>query len=263
MKTLICLMKIVPLLILPLAVQHCANSPTSSNANENSHQNSPLRILVDATNDGGLWWFPQVAPFDSDAHHQGKALADYLRTRGFQVDELPRGTTITDSILNVYDKVIRAGAYSGYSDMELAAYDNFLKRGTRLLLISEYLRPGQRDLLAEQLGLPFRGIAKGNVTRFVQHETTQNATPFFFNAGSVLLDADSNPDIEPLGWLADDVFVDLNNNGNKDPDEPTGMPVLGIRHHESARIFFIGDGNGLQAMPQPLVQNLTNWLFED
>lgn len=261
MKTLIRLMKNIPILFLMFAMQYCANSPTSSSKNE--IQISPLKILVDATNDGGLWWFPQVAPFDSDAHHQGKALADYLRNRGFQVDELPRGLTITDSILNVYDKVIRAGASGGYRNMELESYDKFLKRNTRLLLISEYLRPGQKDLLAEQLGLPFRGIAKGNVTRFGQHQTTANATPFFFNAGSVLLDADSNPAIEPLGWLADDVFVDLNDNGQQDPDEPSGMPVMGIRHHESARIFFIGDGNGLQGMPQPLVENLTNWLFVD
>src|SRR3954453_17646048 len=49
-------------------------------------------ILVDASKDGGTWWFPQAPPFFSDlADHQGKAIADYLRSVGYQIDELPRG----------------------------------------------------------------------------------------------------------------------------------------------------------------------------
>src|ERR1041384_4886026 len=48
------------------------------------------RVLVDASRDGGVWWFPQVAPFSgTDAHH-GQALADAVRSLGFVVEELPR-----------------------------------------------------------------------------------------------------------------------------------------------------------------------------
>lgn len=226
-----------------------------------THRNSPTRILVDASHDGGVWWFPQVHPFNSNAPHQGKALADYLRQKGFQVTELSSWVTISDSVLNSYDKVIRAGNYGIYREAELKAYDNFLSRNTRLLFISEYLRSQQKDPLAERLGLAFRGIAKGNVTKFAQHPITTGARPFFYNAGSVLLDVASNPNIEPLGWLVNNVYVDLNDNDTRDSDEPTGMPVLGILHHATCRIFFIGEINGLQVVPQPLVENLIDWLF--
>jgi hypothetical protein len=41
-----------------------------------SKSDKPLRILIDASKDGGLWWFPQVHPFDAEQYHQGKAFAD-------------------------------------------------------------------------------------------------------------------------------------------------------------------------------------------
>ncbi len=39
-------------------------------------------ILIDASHDGGVWWFPQSGPFSPGAPHQGKALADHLRGLG-------------------------------------------------------------------------------------------------------------------------------------------------------------------------------------
>ena len=33
-------------------------------------------ILIDASRDGGVWWFPQAGPFSPTAAHQGKALAE-------------------------------------------------------------------------------------------------------------------------------------------------------------------------------------------
>src|SRR5690349_15691468 len=40
------------------------------------------QVLVDASRDGGDWWFPQGTTVDPNAPHQGKALADYLRSQG-------------------------------------------------------------------------------------------------------------------------------------------------------------------------------------
>src|SRR5688572_6328583 len=44
----------------------------------------PKTVLVDPTHDGGTWWFPQWAPtsdgYRADQAHQGRALADYLRS---------------------------------------------------------------------------------------------------------------------------------------------------------------------------------------
>jgi len=45
-------------------------------------------ILVDASHDGGVWWAGSSG-FDPTEPHQGKELADYIRSQDFQVDELP------------------------------------------------------------------------------------------------------------------------------------------------------------------------------
>jgi hypothetical protein len=226
--------------------------------------NLPTRILVDASHDGGGWWFPQseTSGFSSANPHQGKALADYLHSRGFTVDELPRGITITDSILNRYSKIIRVDKYGSYSESELLAYDNFLKRSTSLLLISEYLRSGEKDELAERLGISLKGVAYGYVSRFAPHQITQGVHSFYFNAGSVVVNYNSNSSIEILGWLSDNSFVDFNDNGIQDPNEPNGPPVMGTLHHQNAKIFFLCDINGIETLTQPFVSNLVDWAFE-
>ena len=226
------------------------------------HKNSPYKLLVDSSRDGGVWWFPQYegTGFSETEHHQGKRLADYFRNRGYTVDELPRGVTITKSLLNQYDKVLVAnGKY--YSSGEFAAYDHFVDRkGSVLLLGSEYLRPGCRDLLAERYGVELKGIAYGTIARFADHEITTGAYPFSYIAGSAVLAPESNPDIEVLGWLSTDDYVDLDNDKVRDPDEPTGSAVMGILHHPTAKIFFIGDLNCLETVPQPSVANLVGWI---
>ena len=57
------------------------------------------RILIDASHDGGVWWFPQSGNFSENQPHQGRLLADYLRSHGFGVDEIPRGTVLTSDQL--------------------------------------------------------------------------------------------------------------------------------------------------------------------
>ena len=203
------------------------------------------RILVDASRDGGVWWFPQGVYFSESEPHQGKALADFIRSRGFQVDELPRGETITSALLDSYNNIIRAGDGDGnYLESELQAYTNFLDRqGTSLILISEYKRTDEKDELAEMLGISFSGIIYGNITDFAEHFITRGATPFYYNAGSIIVNASDNPSIKILGWVC-------------------GRPVMGILEHQNTKIFFIGDINGIEDVPQPLVTNLISWAFE-
>jgi hypothetical protein len=107
------------------------------------------RILVDASRDGGVWWSPQTGTFDPGAAHQGEQLAAYLRGRGFIVDELPRGSIVSDTLLSTYQGVIRAGQYGSYTTGELEGYDWFLDCGRTLILLGEFLQDGGRDGLAE------------------------------------------------------------------------------------------------------------------
>jgi hypothetical protein len=214
--------------------------------NQTSVNGPSKKILVDASHDGGVWWYPQGGSYSANLPHQGKALADLLRSRGFTVDELPSYTLITDSILGQYDKVIRTGNYGNYPLSELQAYDHLLNRASSLFLISEFQQPAQVDQLAERLGINFRGAYYGNVDSFSVHTITQGATPFYFNAGSAVSNTGTNPNIMVLGWLS--------HNSN--------LPVMGILNHPLSKIFFLGEINGIELLPQPLTNNIIHWLFE-
>jgi len=65
----------------------------------------PRKILVDATKDGGIWWFPQDGLFEETEPHQGERLADYMRSRGNIVMELGRDALITSELLGEYAAV--------------------------------------------------------------------------------------------------------------------------------------------------------------
>ena len=216
--------------------------------NEISVNDLSKKILIDASHDGGVWWFPQsiTTGFSKSAPHQGKLLADLLRTKGFIVDELPSYALITDSILLQYDKVIRAGCYGSYQESELKAYNNFLNHTASLFLISEFQQPAQTDQLAERLGIDFRGTYYGDVNRYASHKITEGATPFYFNAGAIVTNQNTNPNIQILGWLDDNI----------------NLPVAGILAHPNSKIFFLGEINGIETVPQPLTDKIVQWLFQ-
>jgi hypothetical protein len=177
------------------------------------------------------------------------------------VDELPRNTVINAATFSKYDKVIRASKYGRYTQAELDAYKSFLSRPSTLLLAGEYLRPGQKDDLAEMLGLNLAGMARGFVRTFTPHEITANSSPFYYLAGSVVMNPE-NKNFTALGWLDTKDFADLNGNERLDAGEPTGPAVMGILKHPTARIFFIGDLNCIEQIPQPFTDNLIAWLFQ-
>lgn len=203
-------------------------------------------ILVDASKDGGVWWFPQAGTFSSSQWHQGTALANLLRNQGFTVTELPRGATITWDLLRNYKNVIRATAIYPYAAAELAAYDSFLNRSSSLLLINDHLQYHANDALSAQLRLHFTGSVTGVINTLPVHEITTNVSTIPYIAGSVITQPDPAR-ITVLGYA-----------GNPSPTAPVAM---GIVRHPSSKIFFIGDGNGLQQLPQPFTNNLIKWMF--
>lgn len=227
-----------------------------------------VKILIDASHDGGVWWFPQGAGmlFDQDKPHQGKIMADLLRKKGFEVDELGRGTELTEKMFFGYYIVIRAGGFETYTTKELNVYTNLIKRGMNLAFFTDHKKYDVKDELGDFLGLKFKGIAYGNVTRIESHMITTGFQPFFYNAGSVLTDYEENKNIQILGWLGDSDFADMNWNGVRDTNEPYAPPVMGILKYPKSKIFFIGDMNALELRPQPFIDNLCTWMgvcFDD
>jgi hypothetical protein len=202
----------------------------------------PVRLLVDASRDGGAWWFPQAGPFDPELIHQGKPLADYMRSKGWIVDELARGEVISNALLAQYDIVMRTGAFGmAYSAQELAAYEQFLSRPTALVLAVDGNSPP--DALAVQVGITFVGSGfNGTVTDLAVHPITKNVSSFQFPFGQAVAPLPPGPGMI-IGWL------------------PGTIPVMGVTQHGNARVFFVGDVNGLQLVQQPFTDNLLNWLL--
>ena len=219
------------------------------------------KILIDASKDGGTWWFPQGPGANNpNLNHQGKKLADYLRSLGYQVDELTQGSRVSWSMLQNYSKVIRAGAIYSYTSDELKAYDSLLKRPSSLLLMQDHLTYFSNDMLSEHLNIRFAGVGGTTIARFNTHAITQGVSSIPFTAGSAIINSDKT-NMTILGYLPDNEFIDMNNNKILDAGDIAGAPVMGILHHPSSKIFFIGDVNGLETVSQPFTTNLFKWLL--
>src|SRR5688572_8830434 len=158
-------------------------------------------ILVDASRDGGVWWSPQAGGFSPDAPHQGKALADYLRSLGFTVKELPRGHHVTWADLKPYKRVIRAVGFGRYTPQEIAAYDSLLNQSASLLLLADHLQNSSNDNLSAHLGLHFIGSQTGHITQLASHPTTAGVSTLPYIAGSIIVQPDPNS-ITILGYWA-------------------------------------------------------------
>ena len=136
-------------------------------------QKKPFRVLVDASKDGGLWWFPQgPGGFDPQQPHQGKPLADLMRSEKWEVVELPRGEVITVERLRDFDLIIRPPAYFSYTADEAMAYFESIVAGTRVLLLGGAGGPNN-DKLAETFGLRFEARSRfGSLKQWTAHPLT-------------------------------------------------------------------------------------------
>jgi hypothetical protein len=173
-----------------------------------------------------------------------------------RVTELPRPNPIDSSLLAPFRLVIRTGQFGTYTVSELAAYRRYVSLGGHLFLLTDFQRPGQTDTLAQTFGLDFRGISRGEnmINHFTAHSITKGLSDIPYGVGSGLFGVP--PSVTILGYLSASTFIDLNDNKVQDPGEPSGAPVMGVMHFGKGEIFFIGDVNIMEAVPQPLVDNL-------
>jgi len=245
-----------PEIITPGSSNGSSTNTTNPTGTTVGHSGQPTgdttrKILIDASRDGGVWWYPQsgASGFVETDYHQGQKLANYLRNLNYQVDEIGRGTLITNDLLSRYSKVIRAHGAGYYTADELAAYESFLNRPSSLLLLQDHLTYFPNDQLSARLGLAFEGAHAGPVTQWLAHPVTAGVTSFPFNMGSVIRNADPSR-ITVLGFLAPS-----GNNGGP------ARGAMGIVHHPTCRIYFIGDVNGIETVQEPFTANLVKWLF--
>jgi hypothetical protein len=177
-----------------------------------------------------------------------------------RVTELPRPSTIDSALLASYPLVIRAGQFGTYTPSELAAYQRYVSLGGRLILLTEFHRPEESDMLALTFGLVFRGVSSGEnvIHRYTAHPITKGLSDIPYLVGSGLFG--TPPSATILGYLSESTFIDLNGNRVQDPGEPSCAPVMGVMRFGKGEIFFMGDTNTMEAVPQPLVDNLLQFV---
>ena len=64
-----------------------------------------------------------------------------------------------------------------------------------------------------------------------------------------------------LGFLSKRTYLDLDFDRRKDVEEPVGAAVLGVIELGRGVVVLIADGNTLQRVPQPLTENIYNFLL--
>ena len=201
--------------------------------------NKQKRILIDASKDGGLWWFPLGSPFDAQQFHQGQAFANSLRQDGAEVVELPRGATITAERLARFDLIIRVPAYFAYSPAETVAYRDSVAAGSRLLIIGGSTK--NSDRVAQVFGLDFEKRTRfSSVKRWLQHPFTANIEKGGEQIWSRVVTAPKEAVV--LGWL---------NTANE-------TPVLGYLPYGKGYVVFVGQALPSERSDNSFVTGLAN-----
>ena len=245
-------------LIIPLALAIASYATVITQELLDDYYYSGPHVLVDASRDGGTWWSPQSEEnggFNPDLDHQGKYLADYLRSLGMHVTELPRPFIITAELLNDFHLVVRANAVpkNSYGPDEIDAYQQYVANGGSLILLADFTSLDDPDQLALNFGLNLQGKLTELVDSFTEHPITSGVQPFIFRAGGVLVE-DPPPDTQPLtenlfvyfltieGLASQVLFADL------DADAESGLLdklEAALKSHDNGRL--IPMNNQLQA----------------
>lgn len=204
-----------------------------------SKSNKPLKILIDASKDGGLWWFPQGQTFDANLKHQGKAFADSLRRDGAEVIELTRGEVITSEKLAGVDLVIRIPAFFSYTADETIAYQESVAAGTKLILIGG--SNPNNDAVAETFGVRFaKRTHFASVQSWIQHPFTEEINECCEHPWSSIAEVPKDSVI--LAWLS----------------RENQTPVLGYLPYGRGYVVFVGQTLFLRQPLGSFSKNLIN-----
>jgi hypothetical protein len=206
---------------------------------EQRKSHRPIRVLIDASKDGGTWWAPQSPPvFDPQRPHQGKVMADSMRKKGWEVTELPRGERITLDKLRDFDIVVRPQAFFPYTEDEALAYRESVAGGIRLLVCAG------RDRITAIFGLRFEDENQiGSVQKWIPHALTANISCCDF-PWSVI--AEKPKEAVVLAWL--------------ERQEPNDKPVLAYLPYGKGQVITVGHSLIFPDPEHPIVKDFFEFL---
>jgi hypothetical protein len=179
-------------------------------------------IVVDASHDGGTWWYPQSPKsHDPTKDHQGKRFADALRLQGYVVSEIHRGTRITDQFKDA-EVVIRFACWGTYEPTEVEAYQRFAHNGGKVLLIQGFIRKDApiHDDVANTFGITFDGEYRTKTfVQLADHPLTRELALPTYQTGSAI--TRMPPEALPLAFIEN------------------AMPVMGRTKVGNGEVIFV------------------------
>lgn len=201
----------------------------------------PPRIVVDATQGGLSWWFPQSGPqFDPAEDHKGKGVVEYFQQRGWPVRELAVGDEVTETLQEA-DIAIRIGDTNPHTPEEVRAYDRFVRSGGTLLLVAGHRPTDRDDPLAEAFGIRFSGqISSGSIQQWdQQHPVTKRLGGVPFSFASEVTQWPESATI--LGRIGDRTDKGI---------------LFGVLDHGHGKVVFLSSESLLINLPQPMTDRV-------
>lgn len=204
-----------------------------------------IRIVVDASKDGGTWWFPQEKKgFDPAKPHKGKFLADYLRTVCDELVEIAPGEIVIDQLKET-TLVVRFNSYGpAYRPEEVAAYKNLVERGGRILLVYGAPLKGSTDAVADALGIRFgQGAQTPFIKKWANHPITTGLKDVPFMTGSVI-----------SGYPASAIQLATMANGQS---------IFGMADVGKGKVIYLGTIAPLIGLSQPFTERIIAELLQE
>lgn len=207
-------------------------------------QDAKIKIVVDASRDGGTWWFPQEKKgFDPSKPHKGKFLADYLRTRCQEMLEIAPGEVVVDQFKDA-SLVVRFNSYGArYWPEEVAAYKDYVVKGGRVLLVYGAPLKGSTDAVADELGIRFgQGAQTPYIKKWAVHPITTGLKDVPFMTGSVISGFPESS--MQLATMAN------------------GQSIFGMANVGKGKVIYLGTFAPLIGLSQPFTQRVVDELLK-
>lgn len=201
-------------------------------------QDKKTKIIIDASRDGGTWWFPQKGKkIKSSKPHEGKALADYLKTLSPKVEEIEPGEIITNRLKNASVVVRFNSNGKPYSTEEATAYKDYVENGGRVLLVFSTPIKGSSDAVADNLGIRAGQTAQTPfIKKWAKHPITVGLKNVPFGVGSVI-----------SGYPESSIQLGMMTNGQS---------IFGMATVGEGKVIYLGSYATLLALSQPLTERI-------
>jgi hypothetical protein len=151
-------------------------------------------------------------------------------------------------VVPVSKLAIRVGSEGSISSEEMLVYQDYVRCGGVLMLLSDAKEPGGGDELAAAFGLqaagaaarlmPREGGASPSLETYADIPAMAGAPPLLMPNGTGLVGWDDYTVL--AGFLGEDTYLDLNGDGLRGDGEPLAAPTLALRPYGQGTVVFLG-----------------------